>query len=108
MTKPPQKRGLGRGLSALMADISAQTPDQTPQPERREITVPLEHLVPNPQQPRTDFRREELANLADSIRQKGVIQPLIVRPGSRRTRSRSSPENAAGVPRRWRNSMIFL
>ncbi|HBN30522.1 MAG TPA: chromosome partitioning protein ParB, partial [Rhodobacteraceae bacterium] len=41
---------------------------------------PIEKLHPNPDQPRRDFSKEDLATLAASIREKGIIQPLIVRP----------------------------
>jgi ParB family chromosome partitioning protein len=72
------KRGLGRGLSALMSDVSIGA-DQlsAPRPERM---VPVELIRPNPNQPRTRFDPEKLEELAASIREKGVIQPLIVRP----------------------------
>ncbi len=80
MTRKDEKRGLGRGLSALMADVNLAVSNGTPSERRAETMVPVENLEPNPQQPRIDFGHEELRNLADSIRQKGVIQPLIVRP----------------------------
>jgi ParB family transcriptional regulator, chromosome partitioning protein len=79
-----ERRGLGRGLSALMADANLDK-----QPERNgarssdraaDRLVPIEKLHPNPDQPRRDFSKEDLATLAASIREKGIIQPLIVRP----------------------------
>ena len=79
-----ERRGLGRGLSALMADVNLDK-----QPERNgarssdraaDRLVPIEKLHPNPDQPRRDFSKEDLATLAASIREKGIIQPLIVRP----------------------------
>ncbi|MBV0891133.1 ParB/RepB/Spo0J family partition protein [Paracoccus sp. Z118] len=70
------KRGLGRGLSALMADV-ALAPD-SPAPESQRL--PIEQLIPNPDQPRRDFSPELLQQLADSLRSRGVLQPLIVRP----------------------------
>jgi ParB family chromosome partitioning protein len=76
--KPAKTRGLGRGLSALMADV---TPDRPGEPPRRaDLRLPVESLRPNPDQPRRSFSETEMAELADSIREKGVIQPLIVRP----------------------------
>ncbi len=77
MTK--ERRGLGRGLSALMADVAVADPAQgvRPQAERR---IPVEQIEPNPDQPRRHFNEAQLADLANSIREKGVIQPLIVRP----------------------------
>lgn len=107
MNKKPEKRGLGRGLSALMADINPETeggPGQTgdqdsnPRSRRADMTVPVEKLTPNPDQPRRHFAREALEELAASIREKGVIQPLIVRPGKS---GADSYEIVAGE-RRWR------
>jgi ParB family transcriptional regulator, chromosome partitioning protein len=101
MTGKSEKRGLGRGLSALMADVHLAGPDQVPVGRRAELQVPVDRLEPNPQQPRLDFRREELESLADSIRQKGVIQPLIVR----RKPGRDIYEIVAGE-RRWRAAQL--
>lgn len=101
MTGKIDKRGLGRGLSALMADVHLAGPDQAPAGRRSEFQVPVDRLEPNPQQPRLDFRREDLESLADSIRQKGVIQPLIVR----RKPGRDIYEIVAGE-RRWRAAQL--
>jgi ParB family chromosome partitioning protein len=80
MEKKPERRSLGRGLSALMADVSIDSDPQTPdRPRRADLLIPVEKLVPNPNQPRRDFQPEALQELAASIRAKGVIQPLIVR-----------------------------
>lgn len=73
-----ERRGLGRGLSALMAEVSASETSGTERP--REQSLPVEKLVANPDQPRRHFDDTALAELAMSIREKGVIQPLIVRP----------------------------
>lgn len=80
----PKKRGLGRGLSALIS-----TPESAPQahPEAAEATAARERLVhldprevrPNPKQPRVQFSEEALEELAASIRQDGVQEPVIVR-----------------------------
>ncbi len=75
--RKPERRGLGRGLSALMAEV---TPDATSTERPREQSLPVEKLVANPDQPRRHFDDTALAELAMSIREKGVIQPLIVRP----------------------------
>ena len=74
-----ERRGLGRGLSALMADVVVSDPAQGrgATVDRR---IPIEQIEPNPDQPRRRFDDEDLADLANSIREKGVIQPLIVRP----------------------------
>lgn len=97
-----ERRGLGRGLSALMADIQVEV-DATGQggARRPDLLVPVEKLVPNPNQPRRDFSPEALEDLAASIRQKGVIQPLLVRPIPDSDRF----EIVAGE-RRWRASQL--
>ncbi len=80
MAMSPKSRGLGRGLSALMADVAAdQSDDTTSSPRRPDMNVPVERIRPNPDQPRRTFDADALSDLADSIREKGVIQPLIVR-----------------------------
>jgi ParB family transcriptional regulator, chromosome partitioning protein len=79
MEKKSEKKGLGRGLSALMSDVNL-APASEAAPRRADSRVPVSSLRPNPLQPRKDFEADALSALADSIRQKGVIQPLIVRP----------------------------
>lgn len=97
--KATEKRGLGRGLSALMADVGvdqATTPSRGDrQPDR---LLPIEMVVPNPDQPRRDFSAEDLESLANSIREKGIIQPLIVRKNPTNT---NIYQIVAGE-RRWR------
>ena len=69
---------LGRGLAALMGDVGPESPavDRTPKTQRR---VPIEHITPNPRNPRRMFSDAELDELAQSIRERGVIQPIVVR-----------------------------
>jgi ParB family chromosome partitioning protein len=101
----PKTRGLGRGLSALMADVSAQQDERTTEsaPQRRpDLLVPIEKVFPNPDQPRRSFGNEQMQDLAASIREKGVIQPLIVR---RRAAESGTFEIVAGE-RRWRAAQI--
>lgn len=106
MSKKPEKRGLGRGLSALMADVNlfadSEAPASPDAPRRSDLVVPVEKLVPNPDQPRRHFAEEALQELAESIKEKGVIQPLIVRPNKRRA---DTYEIVAGE-RRWRASQM--
>ena len=80
MTRSPKKtRGLGRGLSALMSDVkSDDAPDDAPR--RPDLMVPIERVRPNPDQPRRAFEPEALQELAQSLKSRGVLQPLIVRP----------------------------
>lgn len=101
MNSKNEKRGLGRGLSALMADVHLAGPEQMASPRKAEQHLPVDKLEPNPQQPRLDFKQDELESLADSIRQKGVIQPLIVR----RKPGRDVYEIVAGE-RRWRAAQL--
>lgn len=74
------KRGLGRGLSALMADVDLATP--TPSSRDRTL-IPIEQITANPDQPRRSFDPAALQELADSLKNRGVLQPLIVRPHPR-------------------------
>lgn len=97
--KRSERRGLGRGLSALMADVAPEGAAPTgsaPTGQR----IPIEKIFPNPDQPRRAFSEDALAELTESIRAKGVIQPLIVRPNPRQS---GTFEIVAGE-RRWRAS----
>jgi ParB family chromosome partitioning protein len=96
--KKEQRRGLGRGLSALMADIEPAVEAEAPSAQRPARTLPVDQLFPNPDQPRRLFDAEALDELKASIRSKGVIQPLIVRP---RGSAANQYEIVAGE-RRWR------
>lgn len=89
-----ERRGLGRGLSALMADVAA-TQAEAEGARKRDQRIPVEQLFPNPDQPRRHFDETALAELAASIREKGVIQPLIVRP-------RADGYEIVAGERRWR------
>lgn len=68
-----KQRGLGRGLGALLTDYSENDAAQAV------TTLPLQHIEPNPNQPRKRFDEVELQALADSIAQHGLLQPLAVR-----------------------------
>jgi ParB family chromosome partitioning protein len=87
MVEPAGRRGLGRGLSALLDEgVLAEapirdpsTPDQTPSSSQgQEIAIEL--IRRNPDQPRRHFGETELEELADSIRQRGIISPILLRP----------------------------
>ena len=101
MDKKPERRGLGRGLSALMADVKLDQSAVGNGFRRADQLVPIEKLLPNPRQPRRDFPAPALQDLAASLRQKGVIQPLIVRP----IPTTDQFEIVAGE-RRWRAAQI--
>ena len=80
MTRLDRKRGLGRGLSALMSDVSVDHGESSAPSGSVPNVLPIEVIEPNPDQPRKSFSEDDLAELAASIREKGVIQPLVVRP----------------------------
>jgi ParB family chromosome partitioning protein len=73
------RRGPGRGLSALLDEVEAAS---TPQGRRAAgvLDVDIELIRPNPDQPRKAFGPDELDELAESIRERGVLQPILVRP----------------------------
>ncbi len=78
--KKSKPRGLGRGLSALMADVTPEMDGRiASEPRRPDLKVPIEKLQANPNQPRRTFSQAQLDELAASVREKGIIQPLIVR-----------------------------
>lgn len=99
-----KRSSLGRGLSALMADLQT---DEAPAaregaPREGTLMIPTEQIAPNPDQPRRIFDQTALSELADSIRTRGVIQPLIVR---RHPQDANIYQIVAGE-RRWRASQI--
>ncbi|SDE63170.1 ParB/RepB/Spo0J family partition protein [Rhodobacter capsulatus] len=100
--RKPERRGLGRGLSALMADVQIPAAEAEVAPRRRDMLVPIEKIVPNPDQPRRSFAPEALEELRASIAEKGIIQPLIVR---KHPRGEDSFEIVAGE-RRWRAAQL--
>jgi len=98
--KKGKPRGLGRGLSSLMGDITKEpiTSGVNSENQTDEKLVPVEKIYPNPNQPRKSFQEEKLIELANSIKTKGLVQPLIVR---KKKGTKESFEIVAGE-RRWR------
>jgi ParB family chromosome partitioning protein len=94
MAVTQQKGRLGRGLASLIGE-QGPTQSRLP-PEGVQRIVPVDQIQPSPFNPRKNFREEELNELADSIREKGLVQPLIVR-----ETEPNSYEIVAGE-RRWR------
>ena len=88
---------LGRGLASLIGDVGEES--SAPEPARRPRRAPIENLKANPRNPRRSFTEAELDELAESIRERGIIQPIVVRDGRDRTNSRSSPASGAGARR---------
>lgn len=99
-----RSKGLGRGLSALMGSTEKSyeaveaglSGEDRNRPGR---TLPIEFLFPNPYQPRTYFNEDKSRELIESIRQKGVLQPLLVRP-----RDGVNEYEIIAGERRWRAS----
>lgn len=100
-----RNKRLGRGLAALIGDAgivpasqdqAAVQADKTPPRDTRK--VPIEFLEPNPRNPRKTFHEKDLTELTDSIREKGIIQPILVRPAAGKP---NHFEIIAGE-RRWR------
>jgi ParB family chromosome partitioning protein len=90
---------LGRGLAALIGDDAAFAlgDEQAPSP-RGVREVPIEFLRANPFQPRHTFREEELADLSNSIREQGILQPIVVRP----VKGEADAFEIVAGERRWR------
>jgi len=94
----PKKRGLGRGLEALLGPKAAETPPPEAQPGEALRTLPVQQLQPGKYQPRMQMDASKLTELAESIKAQGVIQPIVVR-----EISAGKFEIVAGE-RRWRAS----
>jgi len=96
-----ERRGLGRGLSALMGEIPGVV-SQMPSARTTERGMPIERIAPNPEQPRRRFDPASLEELAASIREKGILQPIIVR------RAPAGPADYQIVAgeRRWRAAQM--
>ncbi|MEM1343393.1 MAG: ParB/RepB/Spo0J family partition protein [Pseudomonadota bacterium] len=112
--RDPRGRGLGRGLSALLGDVEPEraveaVPSPDPAPvavvapaPRTPQTVAIDTIAPNPDQPRRRFIEADLSELAASIRERGIIQPLILRPDPN---TEGRYQIVAGE-RRWRAAQI--
>ncbi len=100
MSSSTSKKGLGRGLSSLMGDVkdvSIQT-DNTSQ----ETKISIANLKPSPSQPRRLFDKNSINELAESIKSKGLVQPILVRPSP----SESGIYEIIAGERRWRAAQI--
>ncbi|MBO38290.1 MAG: chromosome partitioning protein ParB [Rhodospirillaceae bacterium] len=104
MTQPRSKgRQLGRGLSALLGEGAAEVSTESPPSGKNTAKggfslLPIEFLVPSPLQPRRVFEQEEIDSLAKSIKERGILQPILVRT---RPATENEYEIIAGE-RRWR------
>ncbi|MBP2551321.1 ParB family chromosome partitioning protein [Neorhizobium galegae] len=101
MSEDLSKRRLGRGLAALIGEMDQALP--VGEPAARAVNpdrlVPIEHVLRNPRNPRRTFDEAELQDLASSIRQHGIVQPVVVRPVG------NDFEIIAGE-RRWRAAQL--
>ena len=77
LVEDPTRSRLGRGLAALIGDMAAETSVDRPRGQRR---LPTASLQPNPRNPRRVFANAELDELVASLRERGIIQPIIARP----------------------------
>ena len=91
---PGKKKGLGRGLSALLGDT---TREEKKPATSQSNTAAISDLSRNPYQPRQNFKEEKLEELANSIRKNGIIQPIAVRP----SKSDSNKYEIVAGERRW-------
>jgi ParB family chromosome partitioning protein len=89
-------KGLGKGLSALMGDI----PQENVQTKSSSEKIPIHFIYANPSQPRKNFNQELLNELSESIKEQGIIQPILVR-----KKSEDKYEIVAGE-RRWRAAQL--
>jgi ParB family chromosome partitioning protein len=89
-------KGLGKGLSALMGDI----PPENVQTKSSSEKIPIHFVYANPSQPRKNFNQELLKELSESIKEQGIIQPILVR-----KKSEDKYEIVAGE-RRWRAAQL--
>ena len=89
-------KGLGKGLSALMGDV----PQENIQTKSSSEKIPIHFIYANPSQPRKNFNQELLKELSESIKEQGIIQPILVR-----KKSEDKYEIIAGE-RRWRAAQL--
>lgn len=99
MAESGQKR-LGRGLAALIGEMKDE--DSAVEAARNQRRVPIEFISPNPRNPRKTFDSDDLADLAKSIKERGIYQPVIVRPNP------ANPERYEIIAgeRRWRAAQM--
>ena len=99
MVEKNRKKGLGRGLSALLAETNIENDESLSFTKIADYQIPIEKIIPNLNQPRKRFDKLKLEELSKSITNNGIIQPIIVRPKG------SKYELIAGE-RRWRAAQL--
>ena len=99
MDEKTRKKGLGRGLSTLLAETKSEVNESKFVSEQADIYLPIEKIFPNANQPRKRFDKIKLEELAQSISNSGIIQPVIVR-------SKMSKYELIAGERRWRAAQL--
>jgi ParB family chromosome partitioning protein len=102
MTANERPRGLGRGLSALIGEEAVPTRGESQAARGATHKLPVAFLRPNRLQPRKRFAPEELNDLAESVKEKGVLQPILVRP----VRGEPNAYEIVAGERRWRAAQM--
>ena len=97
--KKLKRKVLGRGLSALMAEVNPVIGDYDVDEETGVLSVSIDQIEPNPNQPRRTFLKDDLDDLSNSIIEKGIIQPLIVR-------KKNDIYQIVAGERRWRAAQL--
>ena len=99
MAAEERHRGLGRGLSALIGEEAVPTRGEA---QRATHKLPVAFLRPNKFQPRKRFAEEDLHDLAESVKEKGVLQPILVRP----VKGEANAYEIVAGERRWRAAQM--
>jgi|APTNR8051073442_1049403.scaffolds.fasta_scaffold05028_2 ParB family chromosome partitioning protein len=97
--KAATQRGLGRGLSALLGEVAEVQSNPSHNVSRE---TPIEMIHPNPNQPRRHFNREDLEALAGTIKEHGIVQPIVVR----LSENGSGQYSIVAGERRWRAAQL--
>jgi ParB family chromosome partitioning protein len=99
MNEDLSRKRLGRGLAALIGEIDAPIAPAKPSVSS-DGRVPVEHIRPNPRNPRRNFAEADLEDLARSIKEHGIVQPVVVRPAA------SGRYEIVAGERRWRAAQL--
>ncbi len=99
MVEDPSKRRLGRGLAALIGEMDQPSPVGAPTGVNPDRLVPIEQIARNPRNPRRQFNEADLQDLSSSIRQHGIVQPVVAR-------MRGDRYELIAGERRWRAAQL--
>jgi len=101
-----KKRGLGRGLEALLGESRKRPEPDVPPAREHLLQIPVDLLSRGKYQPRVDMREDSLADLADSIKAQGIIQPIVVRPVGAPEHGQPQRYEIVAGERRWRAAQL--